>query len=233
MNKKTIRFKTKSEIRFKNFFQNLSLALRGQKIDVEVASKGILDLPPEILTQINKYLPLQDEKHFREVCLGCPVLRKAYNDKIQELGIMRVHLCNEDYLVKFVNDIKFLVHSNLKISLELPPKYDVDVHEILNPALIQLVDKCQDRILHLQADYVVPSDINEKVLPKLTKLKKIQIISRNKIHDELFLQLIENNCDSVEKLELFELRFTDGVTFSEFKNLTDIEKTQICMRHTG
>ena len=60
----------------------------GHQIKVEVASKGMLDLPAEIIQQINDKLPLQDEKQFREVCLACPVLRQAYRDKIEESGIM-------------------------------------------------------------------------------------------------------------------------------------------------
>ena len=68
----------------------------GHQIKVEEASMGMLDLPPEILQQINDNLPLQDEKQFREVCLGCPVLRQAYKDEIEESAIMKLDLRNRN-----------------------------------------------------------------------------------------------------------------------------------------
>ena len=62
------------------------------QIKVEKASKGMLDLPPELIEEIDQYLPFEDKKKFREVCLACPLLRHAYNDKIEESAIMKVNL---------------------------------------------------------------------------------------------------------------------------------------------
>ena len=49
----------------------------GNQLNIEVVQRGLLDLPAEIIQQINHNLPLQDEKRFREVCLGSPILRKG------------------------------------------------------------------------------------------------------------------------------------------------------------
>ena len=49
----------------------------GNQLNIEVVQRGLLDLPAEIIQQINHNLPLQVEKRFREVCLGSPILRKG------------------------------------------------------------------------------------------------------------------------------------------------------------
>ena len=113
------------------------------QIKVEVASKGMLDLPAEIIHQINNKLPLQDEKHLREVCLGCPVLRQIYKDEIEESGVMKVNLCkfpcDLDLCLKFVNDFNFLVSSNMLLSLILPPQYELTCYVISVQRWLQIV----------------------------------------------------------------------------------------------
>ena len=162
------------------------------QIKVEEASKGMLDLPPELIEEIDQYLPFADKKKFREVCLACPLLKHAYNDKIVESAVMKVNLDELGLCEKFVYDFNILVDSNMKISLVLPPKYVLDKlptekSQELKSKLIQFVTMCEERIVHILVDnrygdkdasYRVPRDIKEEVLPKLTNLKKIEINTR-------------------------------------------------------
>ena len=97
----------------------------GHQIQVEVASKGLLDLPAEIINQINKKLPLQHEKQFREVCRACPILRNKYKDEIGESGVMKLYLRRHDLSVKFVNDFHVITNSNLKLSVTPPTEYEI------------------------------------------------------------------------------------------------------------
>ena len=61
----------------------------------------MLDLPPELIEEIDQYLSFADKKKFREVCLACPFLKHAYNVKIEESGILKVDFQDHDLCVKF------------------------------------------------------------------------------------------------------------------------------------
>ena len=131
----------------------------------------MLDLliEPDLIKQIDQYLPFADKKKFREVCLACPLLKHAYNDKIEESAVMKVNLAYTDGCVRFLNDFNILVESNMKISLVLPSEYELgqlptDKSQELKSKLIQLVDKCEKRIVHIDTSSRVPRHIREKVL---------------------------------------------------------------------
>ena len=209
----------------------------GHQIKVEQASIGMLDLPQGILKQINDKLPLQDEKHFREVCLGCPVLRQAYKDEIGESAIIKVNLRNQDLCHKFLNEFNIIVNSRLKISLTLPniilQKFNVSFIESYNlrTKLIELIDFCDERIeqIDIVGDKVAATDMlcyGMLILPRLTQLKKIKIDLLGSMIDrdsEIFQQLINNNCVSVEYLELCGITFNNDAIFNQMLNLTEIK----------
>ena len=69
-------------------------------------SKGLKDLPAEIIYKINQFLPIQDKRTFREICLGDPILRLLYRDEL----ILDIKLNN---LIPKL-DFQYLKNSNIK-----------------------------------------------------------------------------------------------------------------------
>jgi len=199
--------------------------LFGEQIKVEEAKIGLLDLPPEMIQQINHKLPLQAEKQFREVCLGCPVLRQAYRDEIENSGIMKVNLCKIPRnlnSVKFINDFNIFVNSNLKLSLTLPSQYELLQVENLRSKLIQILDVCGEMISEIVVNSDVPRDLLEVVVPRLKGLKKIKVVTDEDRDSLTFQQLINNSCDSVEFLDLSGMTFSNA-QINVMPKLTEIQ----------
>ena len=74
----------------------------------------------------------------------------------------------------------------MKINLVLPAEYvleklPTDKSQELISKLIQFVKKCEERIVSIHTNSRVKGDIREEVLPKLTNLKNIKIVTSHKI----------------------------------------------------
>ena len=197
---------------------------------------NIVDLPPELRTEIIRKIPLRVLRTFRLVCVNNRYLYdnlyQIITDDINMRDTLKIYLYdNQQRCTKILQDFKFLVKSSIKmISLDLPNWYGLSHTANLRAKLIDMINVSHDKIHQISIGYFVPRDALEEFLPQLTKLKKIRIDDSE--NTMLYQQLIKNHCGSVEKLELEDMTFTDEVTFSEMPKLTEIY-LGACRGNTG
>ena len=183
---------------------------------------NIVSLPPELRSAIVRKISLPVLRTLRLVCVQNRFLYdKLYQiitDEINKRDTLKIHLDNNQNCDKFLQDVKFLVDSPVKISLDLPRGIDLTAN--LRAKLIDMINVSHGKIHQICIGCFVPRDVLEEVLPKLTNLKKIKIDAHYR-DAELYQQMIKKNCESVEKLELDGMTFTDEVTFNEMSSLTE------------
>ena len=182
----------------------------GHQIRVEVAKKGLRDMPPEIIQLIDRNLNFADRKLFREVCVMCPLLRYVYKDVIEVSGIVKVDLkVDVDACLKFINNFDFILNLNRNISLKLPSKNLISQVPNLGPKVTDIIDLCHGRITQIDIDWNVPTNLQEVVLQRLTNLRKMRMVTFQGTSSQIYKQIINNNCQVVQQLELRSITFSD------------------------
>ena len=169
------------------------------------------DLPAEMISMIDQNLAYEDRKKFREVGLGCALLRHSYTDNIQKSSIIKLDLYDDiDACIKFINHYQFIINSRMEISLDLPSSYELSKVNQLETAIINLVNICSDRICQISVMNTVPKHLVELILPKCIKLEKIRI-NTDESDSQIFLKLINTNSPSLTHLQV------EGINFHQFQ----------------
>ena len=196
----------------------------GNQLNNEVVQRGLLDLPAEIIQQINHNLPLQDEKRFREVCLGSPILRNCYKDEIAQSGLLKVDFSNKASSLKFKEDFNFIVNSKLEISLVFPEVHKLSKVQEFNFHCIEMICACRDRISQIEFSCKTPLTLLHMIKTEFLQLRKIKICvlgAGHQNYNSMFQELINNNSQQLEILELSGMRII-SFNFNEMVKLIDL-----------
>lgn len=196
---------------------------------------SLVSLPAELRSAVVTNIPLPVLRSFRLVCLQnqylynylYQIITDDINKKEDILNIDLNHYRNSNCL-KFLQDFKFLVKSSLKISLRLPPEDALSQVDNLRRKLVEMIDVCNERIVHIDIGSNVPRNLLKVILPSLTQLKKIEIVGTQ--DSEIFQQLIDNNCDNLKILKLEQMTITN-THFNHLPNLNEINL--VCCKGNG
>lgn len=163
-------------------------------------NRGLINLSPPDFSHILKYLTKQDKKNMRLVCKY--FLQLVTNSK-QGLSLLKVDIWEKSAL--FLTDYYWLLKSNLDICLKLPIEDQIAIDENLRTEVTEFVHECHERIVNIEVIYGTPIDLVEQIMPKLTQLEHISVVSSLKRNSKVFVNLIENNGNHLKSLKLSDV----------------------------
>ena len=164
--------------------------------------RGLINLSPPDFSHVLKYLTKHDKRNVRLVCKY--FLQLVTNSK-QGLSLLKVDIWEKSSL--FLTDYYWLIKSNLDICLKLPIEDQIAVDENLITDVTEFVNECHERIVYIEVIYGTPIDLVEQIMPKLTQLEHISVVSSLKRNSKVFVNLIENNRNHLKSLKLSDVTF--------------------------
>lgn len=210
-----------SQQEFESLRKTKSNDVVGQGKTEATHATEFLNLPPEVITLVCKhYLPLQDLRKFRYVCLFNQYLYDNVYQIITEYLQKRdsLKLILPDKSEKFVREYNILCKSSLNICLELPSFRPQQFEG--QQLMVDLINESHSRVSELTIDADNDVAVLEKILPTLSDLKTLKVcdwIKKFSLISILVRDLIRKNAG----LKHMQLHNTDldAVTSSCCKNL--------------
>jgi len=180
--------------------------------------RGLSNLSPPDFSHILKYLTKQDKKSVRLVCNY--FLHLVTNSK-KGLSILKVDIWEKSEI--FLTDYYWLINSTLDINIKLPIEYQIEGDENLRTRVIEFINDCQNRIVSIEVIYGTPVHLVEQIVPKLTQLQHMKVVSDLKIQSQVFVNLIQNSRECLVSLHLSDVTFHNFI-FEKETALPNLQK---------
>ena len=184
-----------------------------------------LDLPAEVISIIGSNLTVKELRNIKTVCLSNQLLyNRVYNvikDDISKRDVLKIHLRGDSKSERFLVDYDFLMNSSIRISLKLPTQQSKV--ENLKPKIVEMINVYPGRISQIKINFDNPIDLLQLILHKCKQLEKIVIVSNWTIPPQLIQNMINNNCTTLQYLNLFYMTFTVDFKFNQMSKLKELK----------